>query len=110
MDLMMAMPIVLIVLFIISAGFYGIRSSYEKSELTYSGQIVLYSDSQLIVLSIYGENAGYPQASEISSRLAEAYGLNASLSLLGNASGCKAYDVCRIVYLKGIPYLLRVSR
>ena len=110
MDLMMAMPIVLIIIFIISVEFYGIRFSYEKSESAYSSQISLYSDSQLIVLSIYRENAGYSQALEISSRLAEAYDVNASLSPIGNTPGCRAYDVCRIVYLKGIQYLLRVSR
>ena len=110
MDLMMAMPIVLIIIFIISTGFYGIKYSYEKYESAYSNQIVLYSDSQLIVLSIYREDAGYSQALEISSRLAEAYGVNASLSVLGNNPGCRAYDACRIVYLNGIQYLLRVSR
>ena len=108
-DLIVAMPIISLAILVLFAGLYLIPRSYLGLESAYARKLSLYSDSQLIVSSINASNAGYSSDAEISAGIAEAYGANAVISPAVGGVQCLLYSVCRLIYIKGMPYVLEVK-
>ncbi len=108
-DLIVAMPILSLTILALVAGLYVIPRSYMGLESAYARKLSLYSDSQLIISSMAASGAGYFSDSKLSSGIAEAYGANALILPMGGMTQCLPYSVCRIVYIKGRPYVLEVK-
>lgn len=110
MDLIVALPILsvaLLALFWNSGSAMEYVDSYATAQ---SRALSLYYYSQAAVSLFVSSNMTYTGAQDALGQMSHGYGINATLDSLHGGASCMPRDVCRVVVLGAVPYLLVIGK
>lgn len=108
-DMAIAFPIALFALSIISLALIANSSLIISTSGSASRMLGIYSESQILVSTLYETNLNYSEAIALSSSFSRDYNVTVTITTYSDNVSCSYDAVCRIITLSGRLYMLEMK-